>query len=138
FTQAVKGYTYVRGRCKEVLNFGPPPAIRSVHTRAIDDATFWTGLCQFEQGEFQAAADTLARYRKRSEPGNWVRESRYLLALRLAAAGDRAAAIRELESVEPDDSEYPGYRLLIRQWQNADPQRQSGRAPGRPSVQRNS
>jgi hypothetical protein len=119
FTEAVKSYTNVRGRCLEVLRFEPPPAIRSIHTRAIDDAYFWTALCQFEQGQFQPAADTLGKYRKRAGPGNWMRESRYLLALSLAAAGDRAAAIKELEAVEPDDPEYTGYRLLIRQWREA-------------------
>jgi hypothetical protein len=48
-----------------------------------------------------------------------MRESRYLRALSLAAAGNRAAAIKELEAVESDDPEYAGYRLLIRQWRAA-------------------
>jgi TolA-binding protein len=88
--------------------------------RAIDDAYFWTALCQFEQGQFQAAADNMEKYRKRAEPGNWMRESLYLRALSLAATGDRAAAIKELEAVEADDPEYAGYRLLIRQWRTAE------------------
>jgi hypothetical protein len=122
FTEAVKSYTNVRGRSLKLLQYEPPPAIRSIHTRAIDDAYFWTALCQFEQGQFQPAADTLGKYRKRAEraePGNWMRESRYLRALSLAAAGNRAAAIKELEAVESDDPEYAGYRLLIRQWRAA-------------------
>jgi Flp pilus assembly protein TadD len=122
FTDAVKSYNNVRGRSMELLHYEPPAAIRSIHTRAIDDAYFWTALCQFEQGRFQPAADTLGKYRKRAEraePGNWMRESRYLRALSLAATGDHAAAIRELEAVEPDDPEYAGYRLLIRQWREA-------------------
>jgi hypothetical protein len=123
FTQAVKGYVNVRLRCKDVLGVRPGPAETSIHTRAIDDATFWTALCQFEQGEFEAAANTLDIYRKRADPGNWMRESRYLLALSRAASGDRAAAIRELEAVEPDDPEYAGYRVLIRRWQNPDGKR---------------
>jgi hypothetical protein len=122
-TLAVKGYTNVRGRCKEVLDVRPGPAEQSIHTRAIDDATYWTALCQFEQGEFEAAANTLDRYRKRAEPGNWMREARYLLALSRAALGDHVAAIHELQAVEPDDPEYAGYRLLIRQWQNSDTKR---------------
>jgi len=119
FTEAVKSYTNVRIRCLEVLRHNPPLDIRTIHTRAIDDAYFWTALCQFDQGQFQTAADNLQKYRKRPEPGNWMRESLYLLALSLAAAGDRAAAIKELEAVESDDPEYAGYRLLIRQWRAA-------------------
>jgi hypothetical protein len=119
FTDAVKSYTNVRGRCLEVLRYDPPTPIRSIHTRAIDDAYYWTALCQFEQGQFQPAADNLEKYRRRAEPGNWMRESLYLRALSLAATGDLAAAIKELEAVEPDDPEYTGYRLLIRQWRAA-------------------
>ena len=85
--------------------------------RAIDDAMFWTALCQFEQGQFKMAAGTLATYRKKTDQGNWARESRYLLALSQAATGDYPSAIKELEAVDRDDPEYAGYRLLIRQWQ---------------------
>ncbi|MGE5191103.1 MAG: tetratricopeptide repeat protein [Deltaproteobacteria bacterium] len=121
--EAVKAYTVVRSRSNEVLNLRPPIPIRSVHVRAIDDAIYWTALCQFEQGEFVMASNTLRRYRKRAEPGHWMRESRYLLALSLAAAGDHAAAVKELETIEPDDPEYLGYRFLIRQWKNPDAKR---------------
>jgi hypothetical protein len=119
FTQAVQGYTDVRGRSKEVLNSRPPLPIESMHSRAIDDASYWTGLCKFEQGEYKPAIDRLVGYRKRKDPEKWDRESRYLLALSLAATGDHAAAIRELQSVEPDDLEYFGCRFLIRRWQAA-------------------
>lgn len=117
FPVAVQTYTLVRGRSKDVLQVNPPLAIRSAHTRAIEDAAYWTGLCQYEQGEFKAAANTLARYRKQYETGSWDRESRSMLAQSLAATGDYAAAIGELDPVEPDDLEYAGYRYLIRRWQ---------------------
>jgi hypothetical protein len=120
YLEAVKRYTHVRGRSKEVLDHHPPLPIRSSHSRAIDDALYWTALCQFEQGEFKSAVNNLTRYRgKQSENGHWSRESRYLLALSLAATGDRAGAIRLLQPLESDDPEYTGYRLLIRQWQAA-------------------
>lgn len=117
FAEAIRSYTEVRGRSKEVLDGQAPPRERSMHARAIDDAFFWTGLCKFEQGNFKVAADTLQNYRKRAESGNWGRESRYLLALSRAASGDRSSAIEVLSAVEPDDPEYAGYQLLIRQWQ---------------------
>jgi hypothetical protein len=120
FTQAIQIYTNVRSKSKEVLKARPDPLNRVMHAKAIDDAVFWTGLCQFEQGEFKSAVNTFQRYRKQpDEDSKWVRESRYLLALSLAKAGDPAAAIAELETVAPDDLEYLGYRWLIRHWQTA-------------------
>jgi hypothetical protein len=120
YSEAVKRYTHVRGRSKNVLDEHPPLPIRSSHSRAIDDAFYWTALCQFEQGEFKLAVNSLTKYReKQGGNGHWSRESRYLLALSLAATGDRAAAIRLLQPVDSDDPEYTGYRLLIRQWQAA-------------------
>jgi len=119
FIQAIQIYTNVRSKSKDVLKARPDPLNRVVHAKAIDDAVFWTGLCQFEQGEFKSAVNTFQRYRKQpDEDSKWVRESRYLLALSLAAAGDPAAAIAELEPVAPDDLEYLGYRWLIRRWQS--------------------
>jgi hypothetical protein len=128
FAEAVKTYTHVRSRSNEVIKLEPPIAIRTIHTRAVDDATYWTALAQFEQGDFAAASRTLQQYRKRPAPGQWMRESRYLLALSLAAAGDYATAVKELESVESDDPEYLGYRYRIREWQGAAPQRQVGKS----------
>jgi hypothetical protein len=119
FAQAIQVYTNVRSESKVVLKARPDPSNRVMHAKAIDDAMFWTGLCQLEQGEFKSAVNTLQRYRKQPESEKWARESRYLLALSYAGAGDTAAAIVELEPVAPDDPEYLGYRWLIRQWQAA-------------------
>jgi hypothetical protein len=119
FSEAVKRYTRVRGKSKEVLLAGPPLPIQSSHSRAIDDASYWTALCQFEQGEYKLAVNNLTKYREQRQNGHWGRESRYLLALSLAATDDRAGAIRLLQPVDSDDPEYTGYRLLIRQWQAA-------------------
>ena len=119
FAQAIQIYSNVRGKSKDVLKAHPSPPDRIMHARAIDDAMFWTGLCQFEQREFKSAVHTFQRYRKQPEPEKWQRESRYLLALSHAGTGELAAAIAELETVAPDDLEYLGYRWLIRQWQAA-------------------
>jgi len=120
FTQAIQSYTDVRLKCMEVLRANPSPADRIMHARAKDDAVYWTGLCKFEQGEYKESAALFQRYLKQTESANWLRESRYLLALSLAAAGDYAGAIAQLEPVPPDDLEYAGNRLLIRQWQAAE------------------
>jgi tetratricopeptide (TPR) repeat protein len=117
FAQAVQIYTNVRSKSKDVLKARPSAPDQIMHAKAIDDAMFWTGLCQFEQGEFKSAVNTFQRYRKQPDAEKWQRESRYLLALSLAAEGDTAAAIAQLEPVPPDDPEYLGDRWLIRQWQ---------------------
>jgi hypothetical protein len=117
--QAIREYFEVRDKCREVLRFkvSVPDQIR--HKRALEDATFWTALCQYEQGEFKAAINTLAFFRKRPEMTNWQREKRYLLAMSQAAEGDYPAAIAELKTAQPDDLEYAGYQYLIRHWQSA-------------------
>jgi hypothetical protein len=120
FAQAIKIYLNVRSKSKDVLRARPSPYDRVMHAKAIDDAMFWTGVCQFEQGEFKAAVNSFQRYRKQSDAEKWDRESRYLLAVSQAAAGEPAAAIAELDKVAPDDLEYLGYRRLIRQWQAAE------------------
>jgi hypothetical protein len=119
FSQAVREYLEVRDKCRELLRFNIPIPEKFRHSRADEDATYWTALCQFEQGEFKSAINTLVYYRKRPDAKNWQRESRYLLAISHAADGNYPAAIAELEPVEPDDLEYAGYQYLIRQWQSA-------------------
>ena len=118
--QAVREYLDVRDKCREVLRFNFPLPERIMHSRASEDATYWTAVCQYEQGEFKSAINTLVSYRKRPDSKNWLRECRYLLAVSQAADGNYPAAIAELVSVEPDDLEYAGYRHLIRQWQAAE------------------
>jgi len=118
FAEAIKRYTDVRLSSRNVLETISIPIERTLHARAIDDATYWTALCKYEQGEFKSAADMLDKYVKQPEPGAWAREARSLRALSLAAAGDKPAAVRALQSVEPDDLEYAGCRLLIRRWQS--------------------
>lgn len=119
-SQAVMDYHDVWQHSKRVLEFGPPAALRIMHARAMDDSTYWTALCKFEQGEYQVAIDTCLNYRRKYALGSWRRQVRYLLALSYLAAGDRAAAIKELEEVDSKDPEYAGYQLLIRQWKTAE------------------
>jgi hypothetical protein len=120
FANAIQSYTDVRLKCLEVLKANPSPADRIMHTRAKDDAVFWTALCKFEQGEFKEAAALCQRYLKQTEAANWLRESRLLLARSLAESRDYPAAIVQLEGVPPDNPEYLGLRLLIHQWQAAE------------------
>jgi len=118
--QAVMDYHDVWQHSKRVLEFGPPAALRIMHARAMDDSTYWTALCKFEEGEYQVAIDTCLNYRRKYALGSWRRQVRYLLALSYAAAGDQAGAIKELEGADANDPEYAGYQLLIRQWKAAD------------------
>jgi tetratricopeptide (TPR) repeat protein len=120
YAQAIQSYTDVRLKCMEVLRANPPAAERIMHSRAKDDALYWTGLCKFEQGEFKEAVVLFQRYLKQPEAANWLRESRLLLAASLAKSGDYRAAIAQLEEVPADDLEVFGNCLRIRQWQAAE------------------
>lgn len=127
FADAVSKYVDVRIESKKVLVATSLPAERTLHARAIDDATYWTALCKYEQGDFDGAATDLAHYRHK--PGAWDREARYLHALALAAAGKPRDAASELRSVEPDDPEYAGMRLLIRRWESQPADANAAQAP---------
>lgn len=94
----------------------------ALHVRAVDDSSFWTAVCKFEQRNYRVAIDSLLRYRTQNPKGAWTRQCRYLLALCLAAQEDYQAAVEELDAVEPGDPEYFGYQWLIRQWQMAEPE----------------
>lgn len=97
-----------------------------LHVRAMDDASFWMALCKFEQGNYRVAVEHLQRYRTQHAKGAWLRQSRYLLALSLAAQEDYQGAVDELEEVAADDPEYFGYQWLIQQWRSAEPSENAG------------
>lgn len=128
---ALKAYVEVQSNARTILSIpreslvvrlGDSPAIdvKRFHARAIDDAAFWSGLCQFEQGEFSAAASTFDRYlRQASRTSDWARQARYLLATSRAAQRKYDEAIAALDMVSSEDPEYPGYQVLIQSWKGA-------------------
>jgi len=125
---ALKGYVEVQSNARTILAIpkdplvirlqgGPAIDVKRFHFRAIDDAAVWSGLCQYEQGEFSAAASTFERYlRQASRLSEWTRHARYLLAVSQAAQGKYAEAAATLEVVPEEDPEYPGFQAQIQCW----------------------
>lgn len=117
FQEAVVGYTHVR----LWRNSMPPGAdvglgALALNSRAADDASYWLGLCLFEQGEFAIAAQTFEKYLKANVEGAWIDAARYHLALCQAALGHFADAATTLQEVSSESPQYAGHQLLIRRW----------------------
>lgn len=122
FEEAIVGYANLRlnsmDLAKRIPRGGPvPDDVIELHQQADDDATFWVGVCQFEQGRFPMAAETFKSYLEKRSTGAWVSSARYQLALAQYALGDRAAAVKTLAVTPPSDPQYAGQILLMRQWQ---------------------
>jgi hypothetical protein len=128
FANAVQDYHTVWKRSRELAframqkEFPIEQQTFYLHLRAIDDASFFTAHCKFEQKSYRVATSALQRYREQQPKGAWLRQCRYLMALSLAAQEDYQGAVDELEAVAADDPEYAGYQWLIRQWQHAEPE----------------
>jgi hypothetical protein len=106
------------------------PVIHQVHGRAQEDAFFWTGICQIEQGEFSTAAETLLRYRRRYGPrGVWTNHAIYLLALSYAENDKLAVGLQVLSAQLEQNAVDPFVRLrnqsLINRWRTLRTLRQS-------------
>jgi hypothetical protein len=106
---------------KEQVSLADRFRLETMHTRALDDAYYWTACCKFDEGAYEVAQRSFEKYLEYQPEGTWRRDARYLLALSHAALGDKAAAATTLEAAEPDEPEYAGYRLLIRRWKASVP-----------------
>lgn len=131
FDDAIVTYTEVRERCRLPKQANIPLVFRTLHERAIEHASYWSALCQFERGdELDVAsaatnfANYLARYEKPDPNGSfapaWVNAARYHLALCKLRLGDQTAAVKLLEQFPTAHPEWAGHQLRTRQWLNAE------------------
>jgi len=88
----------------------------AMRTLQAEDAHFWSGMTQFEKGQFESAAQTFESYCEIFTNGRWEKESRRLWAEALSKNGDPTKAIEILEAVSaPPYSRFRQARLL-RDW----------------------
>jgi hypothetical protein len=110
-----------------------PEAIRSMHAEAVDDASYWVGLCQYEIGEYRATIDNsrnyLARYNGKIEQGRWPQAANLLLALALAQDGRAVEATLQLSALDEGHPQIRGCRLLLRRWQRKLEQQDAAAKP---------
>lgn len=93
-----------------------PPEIIRTHAEAAENASFWIGLCKFEQGKVEKAAEHFFGCFERYLEGPWAEPCRTLRASSRAANGDYGIAIELLEEGSPDDPQRDGHDLLVRRW----------------------
>ncbi|MCC7419105.1 MAG: tetratricopeptide repeat protein [Planctomycetaceae bacterium] len=109
---AVRSYNLVRfdGRLDPRLQ--PPPEFVRMHARAEEDAFFWTGICQYEGGEFDAAASTFRDYLARYPQGDWADHAREMQARAFARQQKFADAFKALETLSEADPARVAHQVL--------------------------
>ncbi|MBM80722.1 MAG: hypothetical protein CMJ78_09030 [Planctomycetaceae bacterium] len=95
-----------------------PTPIRDMHRRAAADALFWTGMAQYELGEYKSAEESLSRYVNRYPGGKWLNSVRYTAALSMAQRGKFEEAAKELRRITKAAPQSRGYLLLARRWES--------------------
>jgi len=94
-----------------------PTQVRFIHEEAADDASFWIGVCQYEQGQVASAAKSMRSYRERSGPHEWAGAARWRESQCLAELGQLDEAVSLLKQTRPDDLRWAGSQVLLRRWQ---------------------
>ena len=89
------------------------PQLRQMHRRAAIHAFFWTGVSQFEAGDYAAAAETLQRYLAAHPGDDWESAARTLRARALIAANRPQDAIAVLEASRPRERDHAVHRVLL-------------------------
>ena len=118
--EAVRGYLRVQLDYKNIPAAAPlPPAIRSMHAEAAEDALFWGGVCQMEMDNPQGAARTFETYLAKVEQflsGRHTDHCRVLWAICLAELKQPAKAAAVLKPVPPSSPEHASAAFLERAW----------------------
>ncbi len=131
FSAAIRGYLSIRlwerlppmppdipvpQEVIHVIGQKVPPWIQQMHRSAAEEAFVWMGCCQFEKGDFVAAASTFRNFLQRYDTRPWVSMVRYLYAICLVETDKLSAAIEALEEFANNEVQHDGYELLIRRW----------------------
>lgn len=118
FSDATKKYLSIRHL--EVERF--PPEIDRLNRMAAEDAFYWTCLCKYEAGEFEAAADQIQAYlNKYDRKGKWYYPARLLLARSYAELGQFTEAVATLQRTSADDPYRLGNAVLVKRWMEKTP-----------------
>ncbi len=129
-SEALRAYVEVQSNSREILQIPDnnllmdkrlgPINVKLFHALAIDDAAYWSGLCQLEQGQYGPAANTFDRYlRQANRISEWTRQARRMKGVALAAQGKFAEAAQVFEEIPEDDPEAPGLWQLSKAWRAA-------------------
>lgn len=110
---AVRSYNLVRADGRLDPRMTPPEYVR-MHARAEEDAFFWTGICQFESGEYDPAALTFGDYLRRYPQGEWADHAREMQARAYAENSKYAAALQVLGKLSEADPARVAHEVLLK------------------------
>lgn len=124
---AVKAYVEVQSGAREILALNDSrimidPRLAQInvklfHAKAIDDAVFWSALCQLELGQIGPSASTFERYlRNANTVSEWKRQAIRMRATALAQQKKYKQAAEVLEKFPEDHPETAGIAYLRRLW----------------------
>ena len=92
-----------------------PPDLDRLNRLAVEDASYWTAICKFELGQFDAAASSLTDYlKKHDRKGNWHFPARTLLSQCRIELGQIPEAIAALERTSTDDPDRDANALRLK------------------------
>lgn len=104
-SSAIQEYINVRLQCTRMDELSNVPTeLRRSHSKAFEDAYFWIGVCQFELGRLEQAAQTFASYVDHElfrDRGSHLEQARLLLAQCQNTPEDRAIYLREIPDGSP-------------------------------------
>ena len=95
----------------------PYPEIFQLHRLAAEDAIYWSGVCKFEAGEYDAAVEQLAGYLKKFDrKGRWTFAARTLLAESHARQSHFPEAIAVIERAVAEDPYRDANAIRGKRW----------------------
>ncbi len=90
--------------------------IQQIYTLAVLDATYWTAMCKFEQGDWKGAAKGFGDYLKRFPQSLWASAARLHLMQSLVEQGEFAAAQSIGNMTLAEDPHREETELLLQRW----------------------
>ena len=87
YSDVIGNYLSIRLRAEFPAGWIVESEVRRTHSQAGEDAHFWIGVCQYEEGNYAASARTFRDYLKRYPNGSWLTAARYWDSLALAKDG---------------------------------------------------
>lgn len=95
----------------------PQEDVYKLHLWAVDDASYWMALCQFEQNRLRAVVDQCRVYDNRRSSGGWTSANQWLMATALVKQKKLKEAIRALKEFDEEAPSFAGTRVLTARWQ---------------------
>ena len=95
----------------------PQGDVYKLHLWAVDDASYWMALCQFEQNRLRAVVDQCRVYDGRRSSGGWTSANQWLMATALVKQKKHKEAIRVLKAFDEESLAFAGTRVLTARWQ---------------------